>query len=165
VVSAQDELRRLGASGVVITTNVPTRQDGLPYSSAREPDDPGVAVYFRLSGAVHCLACDRWDRVADNLAAVAHHVAAMRGQSRWGVGSVEQAFAGYRALPAAAAKRPWWELLGFSQLPARLEIARDAWREWIFKAHPDRGGTANQAAEINAAMAEAERYFTEEGST
>lgn len=159
VVMVREELKRLGAGDVVISTNVKTRQDGLPYSGAREPDDHGAAVYFRLQDAVHCLACDRWDRVADNLAAIAHHVDAVRAQARWGVGDVAQAFAGYRALPAMDAKKTWWALLGFREPPVGLEAVRAKWRERIAEAHPDRGGNANQAAEINAAMAEAERFY------
>src|SRR5512137_467519 len=55
VVMVREEMERLGATDVVISTNVPTRKDGLPYSGAREPDDHGAAVYFRLAGSVHCL--------------------------------------------------------------------------------------------------------------
>ena len=47
---ARDELLRelglLGAKDVTISSNVALRRDGLPYSDAREPVDPGVAVYF-----------------------------------------------------------------------------------------------------------------------
>src|SRR4051812_39644503 len=56
-----DELSRLHASAVVISTNIRTRNDGLPYSNAAEPDDGGVAVYFRLKGQPRVLACDKWD--------------------------------------------------------------------------------------------------------
>ena len=38
------ELSRLGASNIIISSNVQTRKDGLPYANFREPDDPGVAV-------------------------------------------------------------------------------------------------------------------------
>lgn len=168
VAMVRDELKRLGATDVVISTNVKTRQDGLPYSGAREPDDHGAAVYFRLfrvssGSAVHCLACDRWDRLPDNLSAIAHHVEAIRGQSRWGVGDVAQAFAGYRALPAMDAKKTWWALLGFREPPADLDTVRAKWRDRIAEAHPDRGGNANQAAEINAAMTEAELFYFADG--
>lgn len=155
----REELRRLRASDVVISTNVKTRLDGLPYSGAREPDDPAAAVYFRLASGVHCLACDRWDRVADNLVAIAHHVEAIRAMDRWGVGDVAQAFAGYRALPAMDAKRTWWALLGFEQPPESAEAVEQKWRERIAEAHPDKGGNANQAAELNAAVQDARRFY------
>ena len=37
------ELKRLNATNIVISSNVETRQDGLPYARSKEPDDPGVA--------------------------------------------------------------------------------------------------------------------------
>lgn len=148
------ELERLGATQVVISTDVPTRNDGLPYSNAAEPKDHGVAVYFRLKGEPRVLACDRWDRVADNLVALAKHVEAVRGQARWGVGSLEQAFAGYRALPAAGAKKPWWVVLGVPE-DASLAQAQARRDELLMRHHPDRGGGADVAAEVLAAFSEA----------
>jgi hypothetical protein len=159
ICQVRDELRLLRAIDVVISTNVKTRQDGLPYSGAREPDDPAAAVYFRMADSVHCLACDRWDRVADNLAAIAHHADAIRAMDRWGVGSLAQAFAGYRALPAMDAGRTWWAMLGFANPPEKLETVEAKWLTKITEAHPDRGGNANHAAELNAAMQEAKRYY------
>jgi len=154
------ELDRLGATDLIISSNIPVRQDGLPYSKVREPEDPGVAVYFRLLGAPHTLACDRWDRVADNLAAIAMHVEALRGMDRWGVGNIAQAFAGYKALPAASPVKPWWEVLGFPKRPHlpgwEAEVKR-RYLKAIAAAHPDRGGNANDAAELNAAWEQAQR--------
>ena len=75
------ELARLGIGeqDTVISTNVPTRLDGLPRSGAREPFDPGVAVYWQeRSGARRVMAIDRYTTVADNLAAVAATLEAMR---------------------------------------------------------------------------------------
>ena len=47
---ARDELvRELNAGRarhVVISTNIPLRRDGLPLANMREPEDPGVAVYW-----------------------------------------------------------------------------------------------------------------------
>jgi hypothetical protein len=153
------ELSLLGATDVVITTNLPTRLDGLPYASAREPDDPGAAVYFRLKSGVHCLACDRWDRLADNLCAIGHHVKAVRGQDRWGVGDIAAAFAGYKALPTMDAGKTWWALLGFKEPPAAFATVETKRLTRLLECHPDRGGNANQAAEINAAFDEARKFY------
>jgi hypothetical protein len=98
-----DELSRLDARNVVISTNLRVRLDSLPASGQREPDDPGVAVYFTLDGKRRCLPCDRWDRVADNMIAIAKFIDAMRGQLRWGVGDVGAIFEGFKALPPAEA--------------------------------------------------------------
>lgn len=95
------ELAMLGASGVIISSNLELRQDGMPRSGQREPSDPGVAVYFQMRKLPHSLSCDVWDRAADNLAAIAKHVEAMRGQLRWGVADIATMFAGFKALPGA----------------------------------------------------------------
>lgn len=151
-----DEMKRLGATQVMLSTNIPTRNDGLPYSKAREPDDHGVAVYFRIKGEPRVLACDKWDRVADNMAALAAHVDAVRGQLRWGVGTLEQAFGGYKALPAMDAPKPWWQILGVKEDAPMSAI--DARRMLLLRQHhPDAGGNANQAAEVNAAYDQGRR--------
>lgn len=145
------EMNRLGATGVLISTNVPTRQDGMPYSNATEPKDHGVAVYFRLKGEPRVLACDKWDRVADNLVALAKHVEAVRGQVRWGVGSLEQAFGGYKALPEVGARREWWEVLGVDR-DAPLSAVKEKRDELLARYHPDLGGDQFLAAEVNCAF-------------
>jgi len=88
------ELRLLGAKNVVISSNVTIARNS--------PPDPGVAIYFNLRTLRCALACDRWTAVAHNLWAIAKHIEALRGQDRWGVGSIDQAFAGYQALAAPA---------------------------------------------------------------
>ncbi len=150
-----DELERFKARDVIISSNF----SGM---SRAEPKDPGVAVYFRLpngagaGGGLHCFACDKWDRLADNLAAVAAHVEALRGQLRWGVGDVAAAFAGYKALPAMGAVRPWWELLAVSK-DATTEQIKARFKLLASQHHPDRGGNPHQMAELSAAYTEAMR--------
>lgn len=90
-----EELRLLRATLVIVSSNIPLGKDGLPYASYREPEDPGVVVYFQLTKTAHVLACDRWNCVKDNLRAIGLHIAAIRGIEPWGVGSVEQVFMGY----------------------------------------------------------------------
>lgn len=117
----QRELDLLRVSLVTLSTNVELRLDGQPRSDRSDPTDPGVAVYFTLKGKQTVLACDRWNRVADNIVALAKHIEALRGMDRWGVGTAEQAFAGYQALPAPIAQRHWSAVLG---LPADASIDR-----------------------------------------
>lgn len=142
-----EQLDRLNARYVTLSTNVELRLDGMPRSGQPEPRDTGVACYFQLSGRDTVLACDKWDRVADNIAAIAKHIDALRGMDRWGVGSVEQAFAGYQALPAP---EQWWQVLGVSQAATEQQI-RDAWRNLARTSHPDAGGSNAAMARLNAA--------------
>ena len=135
------ELDRVDATHVVISSNATGR-------SFFGPADQGVAVYFRLGGNAHCLSCDRWDRIPDNLAAIAKHCEAIRGQVRWGVADVAQAYAGFKTLPAVP---PWWRVLGFERPPA-AELLASRFRELAQKFHPDRpGGSHDKMAEISAA--------------
>jgi hypothetical protein len=152
-----DELDMLGAEQVVISSNARVRQDGELHGQQSNPIDPGAAVYFRLNRQPRVLACDRWDRLADNLAALAAHIQAIRGIDRWGVGSLEQAFAGYRALSAVGEKKPWWVMLGLRDKPAATArtTVEAKYHELMQRHHPDRGGNPNQAAEVTAAWMEA----------
>jgi len=147
------ELERLGAREVIVSCNVRPHL----YDQAGVVSDPGVAVYFLLNGDPKVLACDKWDRVADNIAAIAAHVEALRGQERWGVGSLAQAFAGYKALPAISLPPPWWEVLGLAPT-ASLAAIKERRRDLLGQLHPDRaGGDVARAAEVNAAADEGER--------
>ena len=87
------------------------------------PDDPGVAVYFQLHDKERVLACDKWDTVADNIAAIAAHIDGIRRQDRYGVGTIDQAFAGYSALHWKKRKSntgdaPRWRPLTMAVLPS-----------------------------------------------
>ena len=142
-----DELDKLNARYVTLSTNMELRLDGAPRSGQSEPGDVGVAVYFQLAGKDTVLACDKWDRVADNIAAIAKHIDALRGMERWGVGTAAQAFAGYQALPAP---EQWWQVLGVNP-EASPEHINAAYRQHARTAHPDTGGSTAAMARINAA--------------
>ena len=146
-----DELRRLGAEAatVVITSNVPPRRQDRRENA--QPADRGAAVYFRLKARNQVLACDKWDRVEDNLYAIGMHVATLRAQSRYGVGSVEQAFQGYLALPP---KESCWQVLDVAPDAPPQDIER-AYQQKARQLHPDRGGTSDAMARLNAARDEA----------
>lgn len=148
------EMELLDAFAVIISSNVPLRQDGLPYANFKEPDDPGVAVYFRVKKKNYVLCCDRWLKVKDNLRAIGLHIAAMRGMERWGVGSVEQAFMGYQALPPQFSERKWWEVLGVDVRASNDEV-KLAYRKLARKYHPDKGGSSDRMSTINAAYQQA----------
>lgn len=151
------ELARMGASSEVLSTNVETRLDGLPRSGQPEPSDPGAAVYFKLKGKPRCLACDAWDRVADNVAAIAQHIDALRRIDRYGVGTLEQAFAGYQALPQHAAS--WFTVLEFSDPPKVWEVIEARYKSLARVHHPDAGGNTETMAKINAAYDTARLEF------
>jgi hypothetical protein len=150
----QAELDRLGGREAILSTNVALRLDGMPRSDQREPVDPGAAVYFKLKDKPRTLACDRWIRVADNIAAIAAHIEAIRAVDRYGVGTLEQAFAGYAALPPATAE--WWAVLGL-QPSATFDQVEEAFRRLARHAHPDAGGSHDAMARLTAAREQARK--------
>lgn len=139
-------------NSVVISSNLALRNDGLPRSGQRAPDDPGVAVYWGHGGKARCIAVDRYDRVADNLAAIAATLEAMRAIERHGGAAIlDRAFTGFTALPAP--EQPWQTLGLETSKPTREQI-EDAYKRLAMKHHPDRGGDPQMMARINAARDE-----------
>lgn len=141
------ELDAIGARNEVLSSNLERTLSGRPRGDRGEPGDPGVAIYFERKGKPIALACDRWNRVADNINAIAKHIEAIRGMERWGVGSVDQVFTGYERLPAP---EQWWEVLGVTMQPTRDEVST-AYRAKARAAHPDQGGSDAAMARLNAA--------------
>jgi hypothetical protein len=131
------EIKRMGGKNMIISSNLKVKGNGLPYSSQRTPDDPGVAVYFNWNKRDLVFACDKWLLIEDNLWAIVKHIEALRGQERWGVGSLDQAFAGYAALPDPELKQ-WWEDLGVDQSASNEQI-KTAFLSLAKRYHPDSG--------------------------
>lgn len=155
-----NEVKLLRGADLVVSSNIPLRLDGLPRSGYAAPRDAGVAIYFKRDKQDMAFACDRWDRVEDNIYAIAKTIDALRGVARWGTGDMlKAAFTGFTALPppiAAGMMRDWWLVL---QLDTRYPTADDiqaAYRRLASKYHPDRdGGDAAKMAELNQARDEA----------
>jgi DnaJ-domain-containing protein 1 len=132
-----EELRRMGARAVIVSTNIPLRRDGLPYADTRAPDDPAVAVYFTHGKRQLVIACDSYTKVEWNMRACGE--------------LLERAFTGFTALPPKGGEeRPWFEVLG---VPATAsdEVIKAAYRSLAARHHPDVGGDAETMARINQA--------------
>ena len=146
------ELERMGIhdDDIIISTNVRLRLDGLPRSD-QEPSDPGVAVYWQKKGqpAMRCMAIDRYKRVADNLAAVAATLEAMRAIERHGGAEIlNRAFLGFAALPEKASQ-PWREVLGIApEVSPTPDLIQDRYRTLVKVHHPDAGGQSDDFQRI-----------------
>lgn len=149
------ELRSMGASSVVVSTNIPIRNDGMPYSNPPRLTDPGVAIYFQLEGRPMSMACDKWDYVEHNMHALELTIEAMRGLDRWGASDMlNRVFQGFTALPAPTPVEPWWKVLHCPRewSPANIEAQ---FKRMIKTCHPDVGGSHEAMTALNRAIAEA----------
>lgn len=152
---------RVPKDSIVISSNVPiSKVTGLPLSDTREPNDPGVAIYFKLDGRNYCMECDAWTRVADNLAAVAAHLSCLRGIERYEVGETQDAFRGYALLPYTTTVRPWYEVLEVKQ-DADWDQVKEAYDRLVKVHHPDTGGSDAAFQELGEAYAHAEKFLKE----
>lgn len=139
-------LGTMGATSLVISTNVPLKLNGQPRSGEREPDDPGAAIYWsKGKQPQRCMAIDRYTTVADNLAAIAATLDAMRAIERHGGAEIlERSFSGFNALPAKASQ-PWREVLGFGPgMSVSREYIESQFRSLARRHHPDQGGDREQ---------------------
>lgn len=153
-----DELRKLGAEDVVISSWLPFRKDGQPRADIARfrMEDPGVAVYFTLRKRQMVMARDAYESVHDNLRSIGLGVAHLRGLERHGGGTmIERAFAGFAALPAPDAFDPW-AVLGL-QRGATSEQIEQQFRTLAKRHHPDVGGDAATFQSIQRARTEALR--------
>lgn len=144
------ELKRFNAQNVVLSTNVPVRNDGMLYADAmrRRIDDAGVALFFDLRGQPFSICCDLYSRVDDNVRALFKIIEAMRTIERYGGSHLSQkSFTGFAALPPPP---DCWKTLGISKGVAealnermRREFVMDAFRNKVKAGH---GAGADMAA-------------------
>jgi hypothetical protein len=156
-----DQVRLLGGRGLVLSTNIELRRDGLPYANRRAPDDTGVAVYWLTrDNEWRVVACDRWKRIWENMRAIGLTLEALRGLERWGAsGVLERAFQGFKVLPGSndeLAQQGWRQVLGVDD-DGDLVNAEAHYRALSKLHHPDRGGDPARMAQLNAAIAQARR--------
>jgi hypothetical protein len=150
------ELARMGVDrqDVIISTNVVLRLDGMPRSGEKEPSDPGAAIYWRRKPAepMRCMAVDRYTTVADNLAALAATLEAMRAIERHGGAEIlERTFSGFKQLNAENEGPSWWSVLQVNAHATAAEIDT-AYKKLARLAHPDmQGGSEAAMGALNVA--------------
>src|SRR6516164_7609579 len=157
------ELRLLGATDIVVSTNVPVKADGLLYADNKRLDDPGIAVYFKFKRKSLVMARDVFVSVAGNLRTLGLAVEAMRQLERHGGSFMfEKAFTSFLAIAPPDWKKPWREVFGI-----KADWTGDItalYREKARIRHPDAGGNDTLMAELNVAYEEARRALGLDGS-
>jgi len=151
-----EELARMGIKdwNIIISTDLRLRNDGLPYSSQREPDDKGAAVWWKDADEQRVIALDKYNKISDNLYAIGKTIEAMRGIKRWGGGEIlDRTFSGFTALPNPDAVRSWRDVLDYHGND--WVEANKAYKKARSNAHSDKGGTDEAFFEVNRAWREA----------
>ncbi len=148
-----DELRRLKATNVTLSTNIRLRNDGEPISGLENAPDAGVVVYFTLRGKQLCMARDAYITVADNLRSLAIAIEHLRGMERHGGATMmDRAFSGF-ALLADPKARSCWDVLGLRKelivgvgydTDERRAVIVTAYRNLVKSAHPDMPGGSDE---------------------
>jgi hypothetical protein len=109
----KDELRRIGATQIVVSTNQPLRNDGAPYAQLRNIPDVGVAVYFMRNGKPLVMAQDRFWSIMGNMRSLTISIEGLRQMERHGGATMmERAFDGFAALPVPD---DCWKILGIER--------------------------------------------------
>lgn len=128
----------------------PGRKAANKYQS---PAERTVTLRFSRNNAETVLVSREQDRAVDNLRALYLAVERMRLIDAAGLTDiVRQAYAQLPApAPMAALPRSPYAVLGV-QPDAPLAVVEAAWKAQLKSAHPDAGGTAAAAAEVNGAM-------------
>lgn len=148
-----DELERIGAASVAITSNAVLNLNGtMRATQPRFVGDTGVAVYFVRKGREMVMACDRWNFIGDNIRAIGLSLAAIRGLDRWGASNaVEAALSGFVAIPETTGSgEAWWKVLGVDPF-ADAAMIEAAYRANAKSTHPDRGGNADDFRRLTEA--------------
>ncbi len=157
------ELERLKASAIIVSSNIPVRNDGMFYTDwmKRKIDDPGVAVYFKHKGKDRVLCCDTYSYVWENTYAIGKTIEALRAIDRYGVADfLDRAFTGFTALPESIVTdyKPWYQVLQVPESANEFEI-KVAYRQLCKIHHPDMGGDAGEFQKLTAAYNEGLRQL------
>jgi hypothetical protein len=149
-----DQVRLLPGTGIIVSSNVPVKADGLLYADNKRLDDPGIAVYFKFKGNQMVMARDPFTSVAGNLRTLALAIEHLRGLERHGgKHMMEQAFSGFIAIAPPNWKKPWRQV--FSVKPDWQGDIKALYREKARERHSDVGGNDTLMAELNVAYKEA----------
>jgi hypothetical protein len=160
----KEEVRRLGATDLIISSNIPLKNNGdLRADFGRfRIDDPGVAIYFRWNKKDISMVCDQYLNVWENIVALQKAIEAIRGLERWGVSEfLDRAFTGFQALPESTQfEKNIWDVLGLNVKPENVETVKTAYKTKAFILHPDKPtGSTEAFVELQNAYERALKFY------
>lgn len=154
-------LMQVQQHNIVISSNIPSKSNGLPYATYAEPSDPGVACFWTTkTHERRVVACDCWRTVRDNLRAVGLALEALRTLERTGASEIlNRAFTGFAALPPGRLDDNHWRVVLMLTSNYTRDDVEARYRELSLKTHPDKGGTHEAMVKLNAAREAALKFL------
>jgi len=164
-------LYRLDADDALISCNLPL-EAAASGGRLHSPEDPGVAVYFRLFDGHWVLPCDHWDSVRVNIQGITQSLLALETLAHAGMSdALWRALHGFAVLhpvsppePVEAPLEPepepnvWLRLLGLKPDFTREQLEEAYW--YLRHAyHPDRGGDEEIFLGLREARKQAMAYL------
>lgn len=146
----------------LMTTNMEVNLDGSIRARQRKPEDQGATLVFPWKDRETVVAVDCFFELEQNIAAIASALEAIRRLHRLDASMMDQAMAGFQALPnpGAISQSHWKTALGFSmEDEVNFEQAKHRYRVCMSRAHTDKGGNHETAAKINMAWSDAKAHF------
>ncbi len=138
-----DELRKLGAKDLVISSNLRRLVSGDGFYANQRIEDAGIVIYFKLKGNDKAMACDKWDKPEHNLWSLYLSISAIRGLERWGGSEfLDGLFTGFKALPS-----PGNTMIAEKDYFREIETSEDLkkrYRELCKEIHPDVCGSSDE---------------------
>lgn len=138
------EARMLDATRLVLQLDLQAqdiRRDGLPKTNARYGTNPGVIVSFDSRFGPLRYATDTYADWKSNLRAIALGLEALRAVDRYGVSKRGEQYRGWAQIESGAPS---------ASRGAALVKLHGGIKEAMFATHPDRGGSADDFADVQA---------------
>ena len=153
-----EELRKLGATDCIISTNLQTKLGGGFYANQRI-NDKGIVIYFKLKDKDKAMACDKWDMAEHNLWALYLSISAIRGLERWGGSEfLDGLFTGFKALPSP--ENILIANVRYFPVGTDFDMGKDIFRNMAMQLHPDNyGGDAEKFMELNRQFVQFKQGF------
>jgi hypothetical protein len=135
------ELRLFKAVSFVISSNIPVKNDGMPYATFPKVTEPGVSVWWwtgKKASSLRVLACDQWDSPLGNLRAIGLAVKALRDIERSGASQIlDRAVEAFDVPMLGDAKPSWFYDLELQAWPPHEGTILMSWKLLAARYHPD----------------------------
>lgn len=149
----EEELWRHDAQDIEVSAHFGRTKGGnVAKQWDAKQGDPGVCIRYDIGKTAYTLPCDTYDNLAQNIAAIAAHLSAVRAMERYGVATGAQIMGAFASLPAPTPIEPWYAVLGVD-VNAPEDVVKAAYRALSRKAHPDvEGGSHDAMSRLNQAF-------------